>query len=335
MMDFLPRNGIKKRILTVFSLLVLLSILRQYNATQKYLSSGNLSELLEVIDSCASNGSATPDKLVGVSDGGIPNVIHQIWKTTDVQTYVTEFGASHEAWKAMYEPFNYTVKLWTDDDVFQLIRTKYAWLLSTYEGYPHDIQRVDLARLAIILAEGGIYADLDVYPRNVTQTQCLQHLGLQAIFAPTRMGDIGLSNHFFMAEQGSPFLLWTLYVAKRRSVSASLRTILPYWTVLWTTGPLMVTAAFREYAWLYSAQRLNIGVLDEDKYRRQVLGHAAGRAWHGPDGIALNYMADHAPKAIFMSFVIVLSLLGLVWLIRKRTRRNIRRPLLLFCSSIS
>jgi len=232
---------------------------------------------------------------------------------------VTEFGASHDAWKTAFEPFNYTVKLWTDNDVLQLIKAKYAWLLSTYEGYPRNIQRADLARLAVVHAEGGIYADLDVYPRNVTQAQCLQHLGLQAIFVATQTSDLGLSNHFFLAEQGSPFLLWTLYKAKRRAVSASLRVLLPYLNVLWTTGPLMVTAAFREYAWLYSAQRLTIGVLDEDRFRREILEHAAGRSWHGWDGLALNYMADHATRTVFMAGLVVLSLLGLVRPIRQRS----------------
>lgn len=320
-MEFFRRNGARKLVPIIFLLLVLVLIIRQYSASQQFLSPDELSELLAVIDSCAPNSFGAHDNSAEVAGGGIPNVIHQIWKTTDLQTYVTEFGASHESWKTMFEPFNYTVKLWTDDDVLELIKAKYDWLLSTYEGYPHNIQRADLARLAVVHAEGGIYADLDVYPRNVTKMQCLQHLGLQAVFAPTRMGGIGLSNHFFMAERGSLFLLFALYEAKRRSVSVSLRALLPYFKVLWTTGPLMVTGAFREYAWLYSAQRLDLGLLDDDKYRPQILGHAAGRSWHGLDGMALNYMADHGAKKLIMAVLVLLFLSGLVWLVRKRSWR--------------
>jgi len=320
-MDFYRRNGARKLVLIILLLLVLVLILiiRQYNASQKFISSGNLSELLEVIDSCAAGSFGTLDNPAEAAGRGIPNIIHQIWKTTDLETYVTEFGASHQAWKDMFEPLNYTVKLWTDDDVLQLIRSEHPWLLPTYEAYPHDIQRADVARLAVVLAEGGIYADLDVYPHNATEMGCLQRLSLQAAFAPTRMGGLPLSNHFFMAERGSPLLLFALYEAKRRAVSASLRVLLPYLKVLWTTGPMMVTAAVRKYAWLYSARRLDIGVLDEDRFRQEILGHAAGRSWHGADGVALNYIADHPLKTVFMAVFALLFLLGLAWFARRRS----------------
>jgi mannosyltransferase OCH1-like enzyme len=74
-----------------------------------------------------------------------------------------------------------------------------------YEGYPHDIQRADIARLLIVHSEGGMYSDLDVYPSSVEHIHYLQRLGLEAIFRPTA-GTLSLSNHFFMAEPGSPFL---------------------------------------------------------------------------------------------------------------------------------
>ncbi len=313
------RHGARTLVLILVSLILLVLIICQYNTSQKFVSSGKLSELLEVIDNCASSGAGALNNSTEGPGGGIPNIVHQVWKTPDVRTYITELGASHEAWKTAFEPLNYTVKLWTDNDVLDLIKTGYPWLLSTYENYPRNIQRADLARLAIVHAEGGIYADLDVYPQNATQTQCLQHLGFQAIFAPTQSGDLGLSNHFFLAEQGSPFLLWTLHKAKRRAVSASLRVLLPYLNVLWTTGPLMVTAAVREYAWLYSgAQRLDVGVLDEDRFRREIVWHAAGRSWHGWDGWALNYVADHTTKTVFMAVLVVLSVWGLVRLVSRR-----------------
>ena len=82
----------------------------------------------------------------------------------------------------MLEPQNYTIKLWTDDDILKLIKSKYAWLLPTYMGYPHNIQRADIARLLAVPFEGGIYADLNVYPRSAEHIQCLQHLGFKQYF---------------------------------------------------------------------------------------------------------------------------------------------------------
>lgn len=297
--------------------LAVISINRQFNYTDDFVLAGELSESLDVVPGCA---SSTLDPLNGsrpIIDSQIPNIVHQLWKTSDVRTYSTQIEASLDSWKDMFEPLNYTVKLWTDDAILHLVKRKYAWILSTYEAYPQNIQRADIARLLVIHAEGGIYADLDVYPTSADQIQCLQHLGLQAIFSPTA-STLGLSNHFFMAERGSPFLQWALYEAKRRGGAASRLILLPYLQVFWSTGPTMVTAAFRKYAWLYGTLQHNLGLL-EDGYSRTVIRHAAGRSWHGSDGWALNYIADHVRiNILLVSSAFLFTVLGLVYVVKRR-----------------
>lgn len=276
-----------------------------------------MSESLEIINRCPPNSTET----LNYSDGdtGVPNIIHQIWRTTDVRTYSTTLKASRDSWKTMFQHNNYTVKLWTDDDVLQLLMANYTWLLSTYKDYPYDIQRADLARLVIVHAEGGIYADLDVYPHDMTRIQCLQHLDLQAVFASTG-GTLGLSNHFFMGEHESLFLQWALLEAKRCAAAKSLRFLIPYLQVFWTTGPMMVTAAFREYAWLYNTRQQNIGLRDES-YGHAVIHHAAGRSWHGSDGKVLNYMADHVQMTVSIGVFSLIILLGLIYVIRAHMKQ--------------
>lgn len=219
----------------------------------------------------------------------IPNVIHQIWKTADVSSYPAE--ASHQSWKAALEPLNYTVKLWTEDDVVSLIKTNYSWLWSTYESYPENIQRADMARLVVVHAEGGVYADLDAFLMSVDGLICLQHLGFQELFPPTGDG-AGISNHFFMAEQGSKFLLWALQEAKRRGGAASRWILLPYLQVFWSTGPMMMTSALQQYLWLNNEKDCNLGIF-EDLFGDSVVHHAAGRSWQRLDGQLLNWTADH------------------------------------------
>ncbi|KAE8422610.1 hypothetical protein BDV36DRAFT_279751 [Aspergillus pseudocaelatus] len=202
---------------------------------------------LQILDECSPNAlerTNNPRPVVGFA---IPNIVHLIWKTTDVQEYSTEITASRASWRATLEPSNYTVKLWTDDDVLELIMANYTWLLPTYNEYPHDIQRADLARLLIVHTE---------------HLQCLQTLSLQAIFSRTA-GTLGLSNHFFMAKPGSPFLRWVLYEAKRRSSRlASRGMILPYLQMFWSTGPIMVTAAAaRPRIWWYGGTACRRAVL--------------------------------------------------------------------------
>ncbi|KAH8749126.1 nucleotide-diphospho-sugar transferase [Diaporthe sp. PMI_573] len=258
-------------------------VLHQLSYTEYFTITQQDIEILQKCPSTSADGSARR------IDKTIPDTIHQIWKTSNTSAYPAP--ASHDSWKANYEPMGYTVKLWTDDDIATLIETNYTWLVPTYKGYSRSIQRADLARLAVIHAEGGIYADLDVHPRSVDGLICLQNLGLQGIFAPTG-GTAGFSNHFFMAEQGADFLKWTLQEAKRRGSSASKWILLPYLKVFWSTGPLMLTGAFRQYAWMYGKAQVDVALLDEG-HAAKVFGHAAGRSWHGPDGQVLNYFGDH------------------------------------------
>lgn len=307
-------NRMRKLLVTV-ALSLVVFVIHQLSYAESFVLPGQLSESIRIVNRCTFDALEPLDTFDPIIDSKIPNIVHQIWKTTNIQEYSTEMKASHDSWKTMLEPQNYTVKLWTDDDILELIKTKYAWLLPTYIGYPHNIQRADIARLLVVHTEGGIYADLDVYPTSAERIQCLKQLGLQAIFSPTA-GTHGLSNHFFMAERGSPLLQWVLYEAKRRGL-VSQRIVLPYLEVFWSTGPIMLTAAFRKYAWIYGTLWDNVGLIDE-KYGGAVIGHAAGRSWHGADGQVLNYIADHAQVEILLSGVAcVFTVLGVIYVVRR------------------
>ncbi|OAA69631.1 Glycosyltransferase [Cordyceps fumosorosea ARSEF 2679] len=229
----------------------------------------------------------------------IPNKIHQIWKDKDLSTY--PLTASTGAWESKFENTNYTIRLWTEADIVNLVKSSYPWFLSTYESYKYNIQRADVARLMVVHHEGGIYADLDAYPSLDTSAEtisCLQNLGYQAILAPTSE-DRGISNHFFMAERDSEFLLWALHEAKKRAGSLSGRFMLPYVVVFWSTGPLMITSVMNQYAWLYNqASEIKSMAVLKDSFLHGFVHHAAGRSWHGSDGRALNYIADHFTEVI-------------------------------------
>ncbi|KAH8690910.1 hypothetical protein BGW36DRAFT_432685 [Talaromyces proteolyticus] len=314
MIDLTARS-LRRLVIVVGLSLIVFVIIHQVNYGDKFALTSHLSELIEVIKACPQTTSKPLDDSRSNVDSGIPNLIHQIWKTADVHTYSTE--ASHESWKAMFEPMNYTVKLWTEDDILSLVKTAYPWLLSTYEGYPQNIQRADVARLMVVHAKGGIYADLDVHPKSVEEMLCLQHSDLEGIFAPTA-GTLGLSNHFFMAQRGSAFLLWTLHEAKRRGGPRSKRIILPYLRVFWSTGPMMVTSAFRKYAWMHSTMDHDIGLLDES-YGGSLFWHAAGRSWHEWDGRLLNIIGDHmAVENPWVVFSFLVTFLGFAYIMARR-----------------
>ncbi|EPS41615.1 hypothetical protein H072_4470 [Dactylellina haptotyla CBS 200.50] len=289
-----PTGFWRPRVFAIITILVVGGIvIHQLRYIHEFVLAARLPELIEVLTTCSEPGpgfkpsNEADSHLRWHPEPNIPNVIHQIWKTSNTSTYAP--GASRDMWRYVFEPLNYTVKLWPEDEILKLIETKYSWLLPTYNAYPYNIQRADLARLVIVHAEGGMYMDLDVRPRSVQTIQCLQHLGHQAIFA-SMAGTIGLSNHFFMAERGSSFLQWVLHEAKRRGPT-SRWILLPYLQVFWSTGPMMLTSAFHKYAKAYETEDQRLAVLTEG-YGKTAFGHQAGRSWHGWDGKFLNYLAD-------------------------------------------
>lgn len=294
----LSKRGSRLSMLASVAVFVFLVTLLHQLLYSKRSSGESLQDVADIIEACkiTEHGSIEP---------AIPNLIHQIWKDTNLSSYSLQ--ASRDSWDNMFGKENYTVKLWTEADVLDLIQASYPWFLSTYKGYHYDIQRADIARLMVVHNEGGMYADLDAYPRDssIETISCLQRLGYQAIFAPNS-GNRGISNHFFMAEKNSELLLWALHEAKRRAASSSRNFMLPYVEVFWTTGPMMITSVINDYAWQYNQSKMSKTVaVVSDSYVGYAIYHAAGRYWHKSDGRILNYIADHATSiAVRASFAI-------------------------------
>jgi mannosyltransferase OCH1-like enzyme len=79
--------------------------------------------------------------------GEIPRIIHQT-APADKKKWLKKFP-------------NWEYKFWSDEDLENLIRTKYPWFLETYKGYDKNIKRIDAARYFILYEHGGLYADMD------------------------------------------------------------------------------------------------------------------------------------------------------------------------------
>lgn len=287
----LSKRGSRLSMLASIAVFVSLLTLLHQLLYSKRSSAGSLQDVADIIEDC---NTATQNRI----EPAIPNLIHQIWKDTNLSSYSLQ--ASRDSWNDMFGSENYTVKLWTEADVLNLIQTSYPWFLSTYQSYHYDIQRADIARLMVVHKEGGMYADLDAYPKDssVETISCLQRLGYQAIFAPSSSNG-GVSNHFFLAEKNSELLLWALHEAKRRAASSTKNFMLPYVEVFWSTGPMMITAVINDYAWQYNQSKMSktVGVLS-DYFVHYAIHHAAGRYWHKSDGRILNYIADHATSVV-------------------------------------
>ncbi len=171
----------------------------------------------------------------------IPRIIHQTWKTADIP----EPREWPESWKRLNPAWDY--RLWTDDDLLELVRTHYPALEELFSSYPNPVQRADMGRYLVLDHCGGIYADLD--------TECLS--SLEVIAQETRVVlceeppehnyhalPLGMNallfNGVMASPKGHPFWAHLLNVMIR------CRHATDY--VLESTGPLALTGAVQSFA---------------------------------------------------------------------------------------
>ena len=90
----------------------------------------------------------------------IPYITHLTWKSTELPT---EWQPSYDNWLRLHP--EWTVILWTDEQLHALVSQHYPASLATYESLPYPIMRVDFARLFLLHRYGGVYIDLDIAPK--------------------------------------------------------------------------------------------------------------------------------------------------------------------------
>lgn len=88
----------------------------------------------------------------------IPKIIHQT-APADKTKWHPIWKQCQKSWKKNFSDYEY--KMWTDDDLDDIVRIKYPWFYETFQGYDKKIKRIDAARYFILFEHGGIYADMD------------------------------------------------------------------------------------------------------------------------------------------------------------------------------
>jgi hypothetical protein len=86
----------------------------------------------------------------------IPRILHQTWKDATVPPAFLDYAQSWRRWHPGWE-----IRLWTDADLSDFVRTTYPALYEMFECYPHPIMRADVGRYLLLREFGGVYADLD------------------------------------------------------------------------------------------------------------------------------------------------------------------------------
>jgi mannosyltransferase OCH1-like enzyme len=258
-------------------------------------------QILLIIISLRDNFIGIPSNSKNVnsnqSKSTIPRIIHQMWKSEDLSTYPIK--NSHSEWKKYYP--NYQIRLWTDEDLEDLLQTnEYKYLYRIYKSYSYSIERADLGRLIILHSEGGIYADLDVFP-NSNQIENLV-LSNMSLIIPRSFTGSTLINHFLISQKSSTILHFILHQINPIEFYRKIY-LFPYLQVF-SQGSFFLTRTISKYLKLSNENENHLWILSEKELDKYIIHHV-GRSWHSIDGFIFN-LIDAKPKlcsSIFAFFV--------------------------------
>ncbi|KAK5167562.1 CSG1/SUR1-like protein [Saxophila tyrrhenica] len=242
---------------------------------------------------------------IGTGPALIPKILHQTWQNESIPAVWK--GAQQSCLDLHREEDGWEYMLWTDAKMEAFMRKEYLWFMETFDGYPYVIERADAIRYFVLYHYGGVYLDLDdgcgramepllSYPAWVRKT------------VPT-----GISNDAMGATPGHPFF---------RKVIDSLQAydrnwLLPYITVMGSTGPLFLSVIWRHY----SSEGLNeddgeVRILFPDEYQGTpwaFFTHHLGNSWHGADVEFIFWMARNWFLVTLIGFALGFTIIFGTW----------------------
>lgn len=201
----------------------------------------------------------------------IPKIIHQTYKN---ETIPEVWRDAQKSCLDLHPDYEYI--LWTDLSAREFIREEYPWFLETFDGYTYPIQRADAIRYFVLAHFGGIYLDLDdgcerrldpllAYPAWVRRT------------IPT-----GISNDAMGSRPQHPFFLMVIDELPKYDRS----WLLPYITVMGSTGPLFLSVIWRHYKGgimgreISEMDRVRVMFPSEYKEHDCFFNVVVGNSWH-------------------------------------------------------
>lgn len=239
----------------------------------------------------------------------IPKIIHQTWKT---EVLPERWVPVRDECIKMHPDYQYI--LWTDESARELIESEYPWFLPVYDSYPYNIQRADAIRYFVLHKYGGIYMDLDIGCARPMDPL----LRFAAIFPRTI--PVGISNDLILASKGHPFL--DLLIHSLASFNHAFLT--PYATVMFSTGPMFVSALYHRISGEGKVRpstpaEIDAGfdgvrILPKVLYGKNVresevpdsfYRHFYGSSWHAGDADFLIFMRDYGYVFIFAGLLLI------------------------------
>ncbi|KAH9938218.1 nucleotide-diphospho-sugar transferase [Fomitopsis serialis] len=213
----------------------------------------------------------------------IPRILHQTWKT---ETLPEKWADVSQGCRDLMPDYDYM--LWTDASSREFISENYPWFLETFDGYKYPIQRADAIRYFILHHYGGVYLDLDI--------GCLRPLDPLLVYPP---------RHPFMEQ-----LIHGL-------MGFDHSWVLNYPTVMFSTGPMFVSAQYGLYTSTHPATLAQPGgelrVLPKALYGKNAkpgeaphsfFSHYYGSSWHADDAAFIGFLGKWGKGLMWAGLVV-------------------------------
>ena len=171
----------------------------------------------------------------------IPKIIHLTYKDHNIPA---SWKSTIPAWKK-YNP-DWEIRFWTDEDNRKLIESKYKWFLHVYDSYEYGIQRADAIRYFILYTYGGIYSDMDIEPTKNFNKLFTKKTDQEVYLIKSPQLSY-VTNCFMASKPKTKFWEDVFKEMKEVAKSPSIFWVGKHWTVMNTTGPIMINKVYRNY----------------------------------------------------------------------------------------
>ncbi|KAF2171035.1 glycosyltransferase family 32 protein [Zasmidium cellare ATCC 36951] len=238
----------------------------------------------------------------------IPKIIHQTYINTSIPEVWQE---AQQSCLDFHKDPEWEYKLWTDKASLEFIAEEYPEFLETFQNYRYPIQRADAIRYFVLDHFGGVYIDLDD-GCNRPLEPLLNYPAFVRKTVPT-----GVSNDAMGAVPHHPFFQRVIEELQNYDRS----WVLPYITVMASTGPLFLSIIWRHY----TDEGYNIGdgpdggrirILFPEEYNNypwSFFTHHLGNSWHGYDVQLIFWMARNWVFLTVLGFILGGGVLFLGW----------------------
>ena len=171
----------------------------------------------------------------------IPKIIHQTYKSIEQLPEI--WKDTPDSWTHHHKTWTYM--FWSDADCRRLVKEKFPWFLSVYDGYEHNIQRADAVRPMMLYVFGGLYVDCDIQPIKSFDDLFYQDHDLYLIRTP----NVNYVTNCVMASKAG-VKFWLRYIEEMKIRAESplpLYIVGKHFTVMFTTGPWIINYMYNLY----------------------------------------------------------------------------------------